>query len=64
MSADRWVSSNPLVDGPTLRCTGEEIYTAITSPDFFRKLHPSELPQKFRRLLRQRPVFFAGRLPT
>jgi hypothetical protein len=31
-----------------LRCTGEEIYTVITSPDFFRKLHPSELPQKFR----------------
>jgi hypothetical protein len=48
MSADRWVSSSPLVDGPTLRCTGEESYTAITSPDFCRKLHPSELHQTFR----------------
>jgi hypothetical protein len=28
--------------------TGEESYTAVVSPDFFRKLDTTEAPQKFR----------------
>jgi len=27
---------------------GEETYTAITTPDFFKKVDTSEVPQKFR----------------
>jgi hypothetical protein len=28
--------------------TGEETYSAVTTPDFFRKIETSEVPQKFR----------------
>jgi hypothetical protein len=28
--------------------TGEETYSAIVSPDFFKKIEISEVPQKFR----------------
>jgi hypothetical protein len=27
---------------------GEETYTAVTTPDFFKKIETSEVPQRFR----------------